>query len=284
MPQVHTNWRAKSTAGLSFSLVILWLAGDGMGLFGCLVLQQQPFQVFLAVYFFLFDVVLLLQWYCYRLSTSMDLATCLPNNSVEGGPLSGVAAQETGEIERLINPDNPRTQNDDYAPTPPSTQNVTIAQVSPPTSYDTKTFWQRTPVRAACAISILLVLLWPVLRKRLLQLEVDLELLGVCISWASNITFHLSRLPQLWHNYKRQSVEGLSLGMFAIIFIANAAYALSLLALIPVSGPNFFHLSAAYIYGPIGSMIIDMFMFFQFYALNRRKKPYSTAVAMPALV
>ncbi|KAJ2490666.1 hypothetical protein IWW37_002953 [Coemansia sp. RSA 2050] len=271
MPQVYTNWRAKSTAGLSFSLVILWLVGDAMGLFGCLVLQQQPFQVFLAVYFFLFDVVLLLQWVWYRSSTSIDSATYLQGSNVKGRPLGGVVAQGIGEIECLIDSDNCRIQNSGYASTQPSAPTVADSHPTPLINHDTKTFWQRTPFQVICAISILLMLLWPVLSKRLLQFSVDLELLGVCIAWTSNITFHLSRLPQLWHNFRRQSVEGLSLGMFAIIFIANAAYASSLLALLPVSGPNFLHLSAAYIYGPIGSMIMDMFVFFQFYTLNKRK-------------
>ncbi|KAJ1995971.1 hypothetical protein EDC05_000339 [Coemansia umbellata] len=91
------------------------------------------------------------------------------------------------------------------------------------------------------------------------------------MGWGSSINYHLSRLPQLWYNHKRKSVDGLSLAMFAIIFTANGTYALSLLAMIPVAGPDFLYKSASYIYGPIGSLVIDIFVLLQFFTLRKRQ-------------
>ncbi|KAJ2332752.1 hypothetical protein GGI00_002649, partial [Coemansia sp. RSA 2681] len=111
-----------------------------------------------------------------------------------------------------------------------------------------------------------------------------LESLGLCVAWGSSVVYHFSRLPQLWHNHQRQSVDGLSLTMFTIIFIANGTYAMSLLALVPVSGPEFLHRSASYIYGPVGSMCLDVFVLLQFYTLSRRKKQEGAALlAIPVV-
>ncbi|KAJ2459934.1 hypothetical protein GGF42_001160 [Coemansia sp. RSA 2424] len=107
---------------------------------------------------------------------------------------------------------------------------------------------------------------------------------GLCVAWGSSVVYHFSRLPQLWHNHQRQSVDGLSLTMFTIIFIANGTYAMSLLALVPVSGPEFLHRSASYIYGPVGSMCLDVFVLLQFYTLSRRKKQEGAALlAIPVV-
>ncbi|KAJ2213959.1 hypothetical protein EV179_003429 [Coemansia sp. RSA 487] len=95
------------------------------------------------------------------------------------------------------------------------------------------------------------------------------------MGWGSSINYHLSRLPQLWLNHKRKSVDGLSLAMFAIIFAANASYAASLLSMIPVSGPKFFYKSASYIYGPVGSIVIDVFVLIQFFSLRKAHTPSS---------
>ncbi|KAJ2907733.1 hypothetical protein GGI21_003593, partial [Coemansia aciculifera] len=104
------------------------------------------------------------------------------------------------------------------------------------------------------------------------QVNVSLEAFAMFLAWSSTIAYHASRLPQLWHNHKRQSVEGLSLTMFAIVFIANGTYSVSLLALVPVSGPEFLRKTASYIYGPFGSMFLDVFVLMQFYVYSRRQR------------
>ncbi|KAJ1787366.1 hypothetical protein LPJ59_005747 [Coemansia sp. RSA 2399] len=107
-----------------------------------------------------------------------------------------------------------------------------------------------------------------------------LETFGLLMGWGSSVSYHLSRVPQLWLNHKRKSVEGLSLAMFAIIFAANASYASSLLSMIPVTGLEFFYKSASYVYGPIGSIVIDIFVFIQFFTY-RRARALSSDLSLP---
>ncbi|KAJ2395578.1 hypothetical protein GGI23_004249 [Coemansia sp. RSA 2559] len=98
-----------------------------------------------------------------------------------------------------------------------------------------------------------------------------LETFGLLMGWGSSVSYHLSRLPQLWLNRKRKSVDGLSLAMLAIIFAANGSYAASLLSMIPVAEPEFFYKSASYIYGPVGSIVIDVFVFIQYFSLRKAR-------------
>ncbi|KAJ2568733.1 hypothetical protein IW140_003616 [Coemansia sp. RSA 1813] len=125
-------------------------------------------------------------------------------------------------------------------------------------------------------VSVLLFLVWFVVHEySTLGNSFGLETFGLLMGWGSSINYHLSRLPQLWLNHKRKSVDGLSLAMFAIIFAANASYAASLLSMIPVSGPKFFYKSASYIYGPVGSIVIDVFVLIQFFSLRKAHTPSS---------
>ncbi|KAJ2863532.1 hypothetical protein GGH94_003526 [Coemansia aciculifera] len=282
LPQVHTNWRTKSTAGLSVNFVLLWLTGDTMSLIGCVALNQRLFQVFLSAYFVLIDVALLSQSFWYRHSSRLLSGACSPDIRIEGRSLDTVTVQGISEMACLLDLDDRRIQNGGYASTQPTAQYATGIQPGLLVSNEKKRLWHRTSVQAICVVSVLTMLLWLVLSKFRFQSNVSIESFGLCVAWGSTITYHLSRLPQLWHNHQRQSVEGLSLVMFTIIFIANGTYAISLLALVPVSGPEFLHKSASYIYGPFGSMFLDVFVLLQFYTLSRRERLHKVAVELPA--
>ncbi|KAJ1735537.1 hypothetical protein LPJ72_001826 [Coemansia sp. Benny D160-2] len=133
-------------------------------------------------------------------------------------------------------------------------------------------------------MSVILLLTWLFVRKYsgVLSNAQSLETFGLLMGWGSGINYHLSRLPQLWHNHKRNSVEGLSLAMFTIIFAANGSYAASLISMLPVAGPGFLHRSASYIYGPVGSIFIDVFVLIQFISLRKvRTSPSSSGSALP---
>ncbi|KAJ2330766.1 hypothetical protein GGH92_009442 [Coemansia sp. RSA 2673] len=284
LPQVHTNWRTKSTAGLSVNFVLLWLTGDTMSLIGCVALNQRLFQVFLSAYFVLIDVALLSQSFWYRHSARLHSDARSSDSRIEGRSLDTVAVQSTGEMACLLDSDDRRIQSGGYSSMQPTSQCATGILPTLLIGNEKKRLWQRVSVQATCAVSALTMLLWLVLSKCHFQSSVSIESFGLCVAWGSTITYHLSRLPQLWHNHQRQSVEGLSLAMFAIIFIANGTYAFSLLALVPVSGPEFLHKSASYIYGPFGSMTLDLFVLLQFYTLSRRQKLHKVTMAIPAAV
>ncbi|KAJ2745871.1 hypothetical protein GGI20_001817 [Coemansia sp. BCRC 34301] len=279
LPQVHANWRTKSAAGLSVNFVLLWLTGDTMSLVGCVALNQRVFQVFLSAYFVTIDIALLFQLYWYRHNTRLR-----SDNQLEATSFGAVTAQGISEMECLLALGGRPAQSAacEYA----SVQPVVLCSADTKSALllggGKKRLWQRTSVRAICAVTTFTLVWWLVLSRCHLRSNVGLESFGLCVAWGSSVVYHLSRLPQLWHNHRRQSVDGLSLVMFAIIFIANGTYAMSLLALVPVSGPEFLRKSASYIYGPFGSMCLDVFVLLQFYTLSRRQKQQgATQLAIP---
>ena len=61
-------------------------------------------------------------------------------------------------------------------------------------------------------------------------LEIDWQrLIGRTASWTCATLYLASRLPQVWHNYRHKSVEGLSSLLFCATFMGNSLYALSIL-------------------------------------------------------
>lgn len=127
----------------------------------------------------------------------------------------------------------------------------------PSQKREEKKLWQRTSVRLSMLAVITTVWLWIAAHRWWTyrpHIGITLEATGMFMGWASSISYLMSRIPQLWHNFKRQSVDGLSLAMFATIFATNGTYAASLLTLIPVAEPGFLYKLASYIYGLIGSI------------------------------
>jgi uncharacterized protein with PQ loop repeat len=62
IPQLVKNWSRQSSESLSPAFLTCWLLGDATNLFGCLLTQQQAFQVRMAAYFVSMDVVMLTQF------------------------------------------------------------------------------------------------------------------------------------------------------------------------------------------------------------------------------
>jgi uncharacterized protein with PQ loop repeat len=61
------------------------------------------------------------------------------------------------------------------------------------------------------------------------KISPTLETVGEFLSWVSSALYFLSRIPQVYHNYKRQSVEGLSVIMFFSAVMGNLTYGISII-------------------------------------------------------
>ncbi|KAJ2625415.1 PQ loop repeat-containing protein 2 [Coemansia spiralis] len=267
MPQIYTNWQLKSTTGISTHLILFWVLGDAMNLVGCVVLDQQPFQKALGSYFIIVDSMLLLQYFLYK---KPKTPTGPPANCISEDTrlLSSAIVNEemqSASCYTLLLP----TEVD----VPPYYDSLDKSHSTNIKQNEKKHALSQSARIGALSASVLLGLLWFAVytHNHEPDKKLDLETFGLLMGWGSSINYHLSRLPQLWYNHKRKSVDGLSLAMFAIIFTANGTYALSLLAMIPVAGPDFLYKSASYIYGPIGSLVIDIFVLLQFFTLRKRQ-------------
>ncbi|KAH0827025.1 hypothetical protein J3R83DRAFT_4706 [Lanmaoa asiatica] len=86
---------------------------------------------------------------------------------------------------------------------------------------------------------------------------------GRISAWLCTILYLTSRLPQIWKNYVRKSVEGLSMYLFVFAFLGNLFYVLSIVTspeahLPPPASTAFFRESLPYILGSGGTFFFDI--------------------------
>ncbi|RCH96026.1 hypothetical protein CU097_010812 [Rhizopus azygosporus] len=72
LPQMVENYQLQSADGLSLYLLYFWLAGDVANTVSCILNRQLPFQIYLAFYFCMTDLVLLFQYFYYRKSSFIE--------------------------------------------------------------------------------------------------------------------------------------------------------------------------------------------------------------------
>jgi len=95
------------------------------------------------------------------------------------------------------------------------------------------------------------------------------ESLGLFLAWCCTAVYVSSRCPQLYKNYKRKSVDGISPLLFGSALIGNLTYTLSILTSCEfVEDSNktqFFWRQLPYILGSSGTVVFDIAYFYQRY-------------------
>ncbi|KAF9053799.1 hypothetical protein BDZ89DRAFT_1004845 [Hymenopellis radicata] len=105
------------------------------------------------------------------------------------------------------------------------------------------------------------------------------RVLGRIFAWLCTTLYLTSRLPQIWKNYVRQSVQGLSIYLFIFAFLGNTFYVASILASPNVYLPapastDFIKESIPYLLGSGGTLIFDITIVMQafIYRPKRHKR------------
>nr|XP_019042316.1 hypothetical protein I302_08918 [Kwoniella bestiolae CBS 10118]OCF21246.1 hypothetical protein I302_08918 [Kwoniella bestiolae CBS 10118] len=94
------------------------------------------------------------------------------------------------------------------------------------------------------------------------------RIIGRISAWACTTLYLASRLPQIWKNFQRKSVEGLSILLFVMAFLGNVTYVSSIL-LNPAGGgdPNeaghYLLEALPYLLGSGGTLIFDLTIMIQ---------------------
>lgn len=89
------------------------------------------------------------------------------------------------------------------------------------------------------------------------------DILGRIFAWLCTTLYFTSRLPQIWKNFVRKSVEGLSAYLFIFAFLGNVFYVSSILSSPQVSLPapestEFIRQSIPYLLGSGGTLMFDI--------------------------
>ncbi|KII88392.1 hypothetical protein PLICRDRAFT_41555 [Plicaturopsis crispa FD-325 SS-3] len=101
------------------------------------------------------------------------------------------------------------------------------------------------------------------------------RVLGRIFAWLCTTLYLTSRLPQIWKNWARKSVEGLSMYLFIFAFLGNTFYVASILtspqvSLPPPESANFIRESIPYLLGSGGTLCFDITIVIQSFLYRPR--------------
>ncbi|XP_077167779.1 lysosomal amino acid transporter 1 homolog [Paroedura picta] len=102
------------------------------------------------------------------------------------------------------------------------------------------------------------------------------EIIGFVIGSISSVLYLLSRVPQIYKNFKRKSTSGISYSLFALVMLGNTLYGLSVLLKNPDRGQseaNYILHHLPWLIGSLGVLSLDVFISFQFLAYRQQPPP-----------
>lgn len=89
------------------------------------------------------------------------------------------------------------------------------------------------------------------------------DLVPQICGYLSAILYLTARFPQIYHNYKKQSTEGLSLLFFLLTMLGNITYSLQIFAY--STDPQYIMLNMSWLLGSAGTIVEDLIIVAQFY-------------------
>ncbi|ORZ33639.1 PQ loop repeat-domain-containing protein [Catenaria anguillulae PL171] len=222
-PQLVANWRAKTAESLSLSFLFIWLGGDVMNLAGCLLTSQQPFQTYLAAYFVLIDFSLCVQSAWYNLICPPrfpDECVTIPSSPATAYNTLAIAPSPTPRMTQSSAPSRAQTPSIASAPhsrRPRQRRWVTLSCEAHgcDTRYHGRAIHRLTlalPSSSTAGLPTPDLLTPPPATNPWFPLSS--YAIGVAASYCCSFLYLTSRLPQIAHNARRKSVQGLSISMF----------------------------------------------------------------------
>ncbi|KAJ2160420.1 putative vacuolar membrane transporter for cationic amino acids [Coemansia sp. RSA 552] len=231
VPQIRLNYQRKSCHGVSLAFYALWTLGDLLNLVGASMESLIPTAILLPLYYIVTDAIVLAQFYIYR----------------NRQPLG---CEESGENRPLL---------DDCRPDDTEKPSAWLS-------------W-----RKAIGIALLLALAGAAAAACLLpcpewvaQVNPRKAIAQIC-GYSSAAVYLGAYVPQLLHNYRSKSTEGLSMSMFVIVMLANATFCLSILSAEP---PTYDYLRryASWLLGAAGTVWLELAILYQFYIYRPRHR------------
>ncbi|KAK2426660.1 hypothetical protein P8452_41268 [Trifolium repens] len=315
IPQIITNFRAKSSHGVSIVFLLTWVAGDIFNLVGCLLEPATlPTQYYTALLYTITTIVLVLQSFYYdyiykcckrRQKTNTEEAyeeEKKPLKPKQGNYESGIPIRsgkhrviprpeyyygsarslagnvtppshtymrvaKSGPSAMGLNEDS--SSSDDEAHSVPATQPRQI-----PRSAGTYGTFLAASINLPMQGNALIVGYMRLSGRKLLSQEhVAHSALGQWLGWLMAAIYTGGRIPQIWLNIKRGSVEGLNPFMFIFALIANAAYVGSIL--VRTTEWESIKANMPWLLDAIVCVALDLFIILQYinYRYHRKNPP-----------
>ncbi|ORY67314.1 PQ loop repeat-domain-containing protein [Pseudomassariella vexata] len=276
IPQLLTNYRAKSAEGLSMAFLAVWLFGDIANLSGALATGLAPTATALAAYFCFSDIVLITQCLYYNTLNARrarQRAQSTATNESEEEPLLRRRRTSSTGLPGSHRRNSVRHEDLGFDPI----ACIVTGEDETPGSN----LWLNNAL-AIAAVHIVGAAGWFVSYRVGAwdgpdtpdepATESPIAVLGMALGYLSALCYLCARIPQIIKNYREKSCEGLALLFFLLSLTGNLTYGLSVFSY--SQEPTYIVKAVPWLLGSLGTMVEDFVIFYQFriYAPNRGLK------------
>ncbi|KAK8140303.1 PQ loop repeat protein [Apiospora sp. TS-2023a] len=281
-PQIAENFRRSSAEGLSLQFIIIWLVGDVFNILGAILQGVLPTMLILAIYYTIADMVLLGQCFYYKGFTWKDEIPP-PKPKTPRVRATGEANERTGLLDaHLVNSRERRGSTHSWHSwehLSPAVPMIPGAPTTPPTAA----YQAAHPLHSHHGYPHAG---WYLSRHAAGEHASEpsdggpqFNLWGQIFGWMCALLYLGSRLPQLLLNWRRKSVEGISMLFFLFSCLGNLTYVLSIFAYEPTCAHaghcqpgeasdiygRYILVNASWIAGSLGTLFLDLGIFVQFF-------------------
>lgn len=269
MPQIYTNYTTKSAEGISPLFLLLWFMGDFLSFTSCLLNDVVlPFQVYLSLFFICNDLALCYQYYYYN--------SVYPRKHMHklasGGPVDDIDAHGVSHIADVHSQANAihiRPKAGEVS----ESMSLSPSEESASSSFGSIGQTKRPGVTKVAAVSAFVhsgvANAMAISQDTEHSNFISTQAVGLFLAWCCTAVYVSSRLPQLYKNYKRKSVDGISPLLFGSALMGNLTYTISILTscefLLDSNKTAFFWRQLPYILGSSGTVVFDVAYFYQRY-------------------
>ncbi|KAI8876595.1 hypothetical protein K501DRAFT_261881 [Backusella circina FSU 941] len=250
MPQVIKNYRLRDADGLSFGFLTVWLMGDVANFIGCTITGQLPFQTYLSIYFIFVDTVLCLQWIYYVKYRDNFIRRWIDGNT-------GIEEVKSFNSKNIIEEGVPIATTSSSCGKEFNEQSTLLGS-SPKPKYTTMllvfgfiSFGMTSSSKAPSGDNTI----W----------------IGRFFAWLCTFLYLGSRLPQIYQNARRRSVEGLSMALFFFAAMGNLTYVLGIFTNPHATRATILE-AIPYIIGSSLTNVFDLTIFTQYAIYNKNNQ------------
>ncbi|KAK3330498.1 PQ-loop-domain-containing protein [Apodospora peruviana] len=297
LPQLITNYKAKSADALSMKFLFIWLLGDIANLSGALWTSLAPTAIALACYFCFADLVLITQCSYYNTINSRRRSRherhSRRQSSTATEDTDATAVSDSSENEPLLRRARRRSESIGLPGShrrhsvrrresnlDPLTRIITGEDDTPDSNP-----WLHNTL-SLIAVWVVGAAGWFVSYKMGAWDSADglpdvgdgdvaaepVAIIGMVLGYFSALCYLCARIPQIIKNYQEKSCEGLALLFFLLSLTGNFTYGASVMAY--SQERDYFIRALPWLLGSLGTMVEDLVIFVQFrlYSPNRQAK------------
>ncbi|CAJ2504366.1 Uu.00g117600.m01.CDS01 [Anthostomella pinea] len=268
LPQLITNYKAKSAEGLSMGFLAIWLFGDVANLCGALVTGLAPTATALAGYFCISDLILITQCVYYNVRNARAArkrTQSTDSEASEDEPL--LRRRRTSSTGLGLPGSHGRNSLRQHASgLDPIKRSVTGEDETPDSNP-----WLHNSL-SIVAVYVVGAVGWFVSYRagawdqpdgdEQSDMDTPVAVVGMVLGYASAICYLCARIPQIIKNYREKSCEGLALLFFLLSLTGNFTYGLSVFTY--SQKPDYIIKAIPWLLGSLGTIVEDCIIFYQF--------------------